>query len=342
MSVPGEAMGHGETARAETPEEIICPMCLSALDLDSPVLWRWDLLSAGYVELHVPADATGPQRAHLERGAMIKCPDPAGFLGEHYLPAEYVRFGRPVVIGFIGVTTSGKTHLLSAMLGAIEGRGLADFRISSRPLDQAWHHRFMAKNVQPLLEEHKVLDRTEEDVISFADAFLMGPAGGPERAVAMFDVAGGELSREKTSVQGTKKFLEIADGLVFVADSGRLPEVSAAVVLNKADLRRFDDPVTRWLRTDIAGLDPELILRESADVFAYLELSGAKAWTQPCADCGKGTLHVVSATGGPGQQTDQGEFYPRGVTPRRVLGPLVALLAMTGVLADERARQVGV
>jgi hypothetical protein len=182
--------------------------------------------------------------------------------------------------------------------------------------------------------------------------------------VALFDVAGGEMSREQTSMYGPKNFLQIADGYIFVVDPaqfgpgrmdntfktvldllqgvGRLPHVSAAVVISKADLRRFDDPVTRWLRAGLDDLDPDLTLQESADVFAYLDSCGAQAWTRPYALCGKATLHVASATGGPGPPAGTGEKFPRGVVPRRVLGPLVALLAMTGVLTGERAQRVGV
>jgi len=247
------------------------------------------------------------------------------------------------------------------LVGAIEAGELDRFGISSSPLDEAWHHQFLDTQVRPLLEEGKVLTPTPEKVVSFADALLMGTEGGPQRPVALFDVAGGELSREWSSAQGAKKFLEIADGLIFVVDSARLglsrtgdntfntllgllrtrlPEVSAAIVVNKADLRRFDDPVTRWLRTDLTGLDPDLIQQESADVFAYLDTFDSSAWVRPYRLCGKGTLHVATATGssaldGPGSK------YPRDVRPRRVLGPLIALLAMTGVLVDERAQRVG-
>jgi hypothetical protein len=361
---------HGATGiAADRPEvtvsnevsEVLCPMCLSRLERNDSAYWRWD--GSNYVELQIPPGATVAQRAYQMQGAMIRCPDPLKSLEEHYLPAGYANYGRPVVIGFIGATTSGKTHLLSAMVGAIEGQELSDFNITSRPLDQRLHHRFLEDNVRPLLDKQTVLPATPEKIITFADALLMGSEDGPQRPVALFDVAGGDLSRQLTSEQGAKRFLQIADGFVFVVDSvrlgqtrtgddtfntlldllrsvNRLRSVSAAVVLNKADLRRFDDPVTRWLRTDLAGLDPHLIREESADVFAYLESFESRAWVEPYRACAKGTLHVASATGC-SAEAGPGSAYSRGVKPRRVLGPLVALLAMTGVLDDQRARQVG-
>lgn len=343
--------------------DILCPMCLSRLPTETPARWRWEPSSRKYTEVTVPPDATPQQRVSALRGAMIRCPDPLKILDAHYLPADYIKYGRPVVLGFIGATSSGKTHLLSSMVGAVESGGLSDFGITSRPLDEAWHHRFMEAKVRPLLEEGKVLSPTEEKIISFADALLVGPDTGSLRPVALFDVAGGELSRGAASEQGAKRFLEIADGFIFVADSARLgqsvagdntfntvlglmqsadrlPEIGAAIVLNKADLRRFEHPVTRWLRSGLAGLDPGLTREESADIFAYLETFG-QAWVRPYLDCGQGSLHVASATGGAGPKAGAGGRYLREVRPQRVLGPLISLLVMARVLPAGRARQVG-
>ena len=81
-------------------------------------------------------------------------------------------------------------------------------------------------------------------------------------------------------------------------------------------------------------------LRESADVYAYLDARNALAMAEPYEVCDKATLHVASPTGG--ADTGEGGVYPRGVTPRRVLRPLVAMLAMTGVLTGPEAERVGV
>jgi hypothetical protein len=187
----------------------------------------------------------------------------------------------------------------------------------------------------------------------------MSYQGGPERPVALFDVAGGDLAR----VDETNQFLWIADGLFFVIDPDHMTTrrvgdetfsnvldviresahpgpVSAAIILNKADKLRFDEPVTRWLRSESKALDAAEFLRESADVYAYLQAKEAGALAGAYQVCDKATLHVASPTGGSGD--GEGGVYPRGVTPRRVLRPLVAMLAMTGVLTGPEAEQVGV
>ena len=343
--------------------QVVCPVCLTEIDNWAGLPhWRWDSVMDSYVELKIPGDASQHLRARLQRGAFVRCPDPHHVMqNEHYLPADYGVFGSPVVLGFIGVTRSGKSHLLTAMVGEIERGGLQEYGVSSRPLDHALHHRFLNGWVRPLMTEARVLPGTQEGVVTFADAFLMRTAGGPDRAVALFDVAGGELAK----VEDTKQFLDIADGLIFVVDphqlsadglgddtfntvldlvksTGRLPDqLSAAIVLNKADTVRFEDPVALWLRRDSKLVDAAEFLQESADVYAFLYEKGAAAWTRPYRECAKATLHVASPTGGAGRERDGGT-YPRGVMPRRVLRPLVAILAMTGVLSGAEAEKVGV
>jgi len=343
--------------------EVICPICLHQIDdWEGLSHWRWDSVQESYVELKIPPDASRQYRARLQRGSMVRCPDPQHVMqDEHYLPADYGRFGPPVVLGFIGVTKSGKSHLLTAMVGEMERGGLREYGIGSRPIDHALHKRFLDGWVRPLMTEGKVLPGTQEGVVTFADAFLISPASGPDRPVALFDVAGGEL----TQVDDTKQFLDIADGLIFVVDPVQLDadglgdltfntvldlvksteiqpgQLSAAIVLNKADLLRFEDPVAFWLRSDEKALDAAEFIRESADVYAFLYDKGAGAWTRPYRECARATLHVASATGGSGRESD-GAVYPRGVTPRRVLRPLVAMLAMTGVLTGAEAGRVGI
>jgi hypothetical protein len=59
--------------------------------------------------------------------------------------------------------------------------------------------------------------------------------------------------------------------------------------------------------------------------------------------CNKTTLHVASPTGGAKEEGEEkSRKYPRGVTPLRVLRPLVAMLAMTGVLTGPQAEMIGI
>jgi hypothetical protein len=344
--------------------KVICPICLHEIDNWTELSsWHWDSSQGSYVELHIPADASSQYRARLQRGTLVRCPDPHHVMKDgHYLPADYGNFGPPVVLGFIGVTKSGKSHLLTAMVGEMERGGLRDYGIESRPIDHALHRRYLDGWIRPLMVEGKVLPGTHEGIVTFADAFLISPAGGQSRPVALFDVAGGEL----TNVQDTKRFLEIADGLFFVVDptqlnvgglgddafntvldlvksTGRLrDQVSAAIVLTKADMVRFEDPVALWLRSDNKGFDATEFVRESADIYAFLDNKGAAAWARPYHECAKATLHTASSTGGAAQWEGEIGVYPRGVTPRRVLRPLVAMLAMTGVLTGVEAEIVGI
>ncbi|MGH3168659.1 MAG: GTPase domain-containing protein [Trebonia sp.] len=347
-------------------KQVTCPICLTSIpDWEAEPRWRWnpDLGDQGeYEEFHVPPQASGPQRANLERGLVIRCPNTFRIKPEeHYLPLGYGSFGRPVVLGFVGMTRSGKTHLLAAMVGAMQ-TGLRAYGIDCRAMDRALHNEFLDNRVRPLLTRDAVLPGTPEGVVTFADAFLMKHGKGLDRPVVLFDVAGGDL----TSVYETKKFLDMADGLFFVVDpsqtgaggtgddtfsnvidllkdAGRVPEqVSAAIVLNKADLVRFEDPVTRWLRSDGETLSAAEFCSESRDVYAYLYEKGAAGWALPYEECAKATLHVVSPTGGAGDGDTGAGVFPRGVTPRRVLRPMIAMLAMTGVLTGAEAEKVGI
>ena len=362
------SMAEGASSRpgqgGATDHPVTCPICLHEIDnWDAQQYWRWDATLEAYVELPVPPGFNQNQRDRLVRGSYVRCPAPhSDMQSEHYLPVNYGRFGPPVLLGFIGLTKSGKSHLLASMVGEVQAGGLLqDYGIASRPVDPALHQRFMEGWVNPLLKHDRVLPGTQEGIVAFADAFLMSYDNGPEQVVALFDVAGGDLAR----VDETKQFLEIANGLFFVIDPepwnghGKRPadetfdnvlnvvqeknrqnRVSAAIVLNKADKVRFDEPVARWLRTDGGALDPSEFLLESQDVYAYLHHKKALVLAGPYRLCDKTTLHVASPTGGAGD--GEGSVYPRGVTPRRVLRPLVAMLAMTGVLTAPEAEKVGI
>jgi hypothetical protein len=357
---------HPESVDSNTAaggNKVICPICLTPIDnWNTLPRYRWDDQWETYVELNIPVEVTGPLRVDMELGSYRRCPDTFKVMpdNEHHLPADYGNFGAPVILGFVGLTASGKTHLLASMVGAMQA-GLRQYDITCRALDRALHKKFEKERVRPLLNENEVLPGTAEGIVTFADAFLMRHARGSARPVVLFDIAGGDLA----NVDKAKKFLGIVNGLFFIVDpsqieaggvgdatfnnvldllkyTGRLEdEVSAAIVLNKADLVRFDDPVTRWLRSDGPALDADDFLLESRDVYAYLHAMSAAPWTLPYEECAKATLHVASPTGGVGHGEGEGAVYPRGVSPRRVLRPMLAMLAMTGVLTGPEAEKVG-
>ncbi|TDD93937.1 GTPase domain-containing protein [Actinomadura rubrisoli] len=344
---------------------VLCPICLQRITWDDPPLYRYDAARDDYVEQPVPPDAGPEQLARLRLAARVRCPNQRG--EPHHLPASYGGSGRPLVFGLVGARGSGKTHLLTAMINAVDRGDLyRHYGLACWPLEVLLHQEYLRDNVGPLIGGACVLPPTPPGRVMFADGFMVAQEHGPPRPVALFDVAGDDLTR----VADATAFLDVVDGLIFVVDplrldgparrdstfgavldllraSGRLPEVSAAVVVNKADLLRFEDPVALWLRRDTATLDPEESLRESADVYAYLHSRGAHAWTRPYGECTRATLHVASATGSSAtQETDAGDAgdarFAQGVHPRRVLRPLVSLLAMNGALASSEAARIGI
>jgi|HubBroStandDraft_5_1064220.scaffolds.fasta_scaffold01755_4 hypothetical protein len=364
------ASSGAQSAPQPAGEVVVCPICLGDItDWNTQSPWEWEPVPGTYRELEIPPGLTELQRAPYLRNAYVRCTaqKSAGQQEDapHYLPANYGRFGRPVVLGFVGMSMAGKSHLLSAMVaGIVGGELLKGYRLSHDPLDQARHQMFLDNHVNPLLKEDKVLDGTgQTDVLEFADAFLITDQAGQRRPVAFFDIAGGDLA-SLTKKKATD-FFYMADGLFFVVDPVRLdgrwvddktfsnvlnivsdrprPDpVSAAIVLTKADTLRFEEPVTRWLRyePEFERLDATQFLRESADVYGYLESRNALALTAPYDKCAKATLHVASATGGSG--AEKNTVYSRGVRPRRVIRPLAAMLAMTGVLTGPEAKKVGI
>lgn len=367
-SQPGNAYRGGTVPVSATYSDpdppapaVMCPICLADIpDWDALGHWRYN--SAGdYEEIWIPPDANPAQRARYLHNAYVRCPAAQDdTTAVHHLPARYGHFGEPVLLGFVGLTQSGKSHLLASMVAEISK--LSEYGVTVHPLDPGMHHRYLENSVKPLITRNEALPGTPDDATTeIADAFIVRHDSGLERVVALFDVSGGILAK----TDETREFLWIADGLFFVIDPEFIkpsragdatfgnvlnivrdrakPEsVSAAIVLNKADKARFEEPVARWLRSGNGTMDPTEFLRESADVYAYLEEHDAAVLTRPYQMCAKATLHVASPTGGAKEGEEKGSKYPRGVTPMRVLRPLVAMLAMTGVLTGSQAEMIGV
>lgn len=350
-------------ATGASPPAVQCPLCLGDVhDWNKLDYWRWNPEASSYEQIKITPGLSEAQRRRLMIGVQVRCPHSPDS-APHYLPLNYGRYGKPVHLGFVGVSKSGKTHLLSAMIHAIEQGELERYGIACSPLDHRTHQRYLTDWVNPLFDEDRVLPDTPEDLTTFVDAFLMSHDGGPQRPVVLFDVAGGLLSGlDDKAPDKAPEFLSIASGLFFIVapehvvgrrssdkafsnvldtlrSSDRTGEMSVGIILNKADMLRFEPRVARWLRAETNPLDPVELLRESADVYGYLQRRRA-ALTTPYKACARGTLHVASPTGG--ADDGMGGVYPRGVTPHRVVNPLVAMLAMTGVLSGAEAESVGI
>ena len=107
--------------------------------------------------------------------------------------------------------------------------------------------------------------------------------------------------------------------------------IPAAVVVAKADLlRRGDLLLERWLKAEAdEDLDLGTVEEESGDVFTYLYTHGADRWLEPAQQCLWSTLHFASATG----TSPRDDKFPEDTfRPHRVIKPLLALLAMKGVI----------
>ncbi len=119
----------------------------------------------------------------------------------------------------------------------------------------------------------------------------------------------------------------------------RLP---AAIVVTKSDRLRYHPPVSRWLRQEpdrLAAVDPDLVRQESRDVYAFLHQRQEYGVLAPFGVFDRCTLHFVSASGG--EATPDTCLFPRGFRPCRVLQPLLAILAMVGMLEGDQMRLVG-
>ncbi|MEW1871845.1 hypothetical protein AB0420_27685 [Streptomyces caelestis] len=344
--------------------EVLCPYCLEAIRLDLTKLFVTDSRMQ-----YKPLDLKGvnnPVRQHdVMRGAVQKCTADPDF-PEHFIPVPYLMYGRPLTVAMVGQSSTGKSHLLTQMIAAITDGGLEPFGLKWQSVNPEQHAKFVRDRVQPL-RNGEVLDHTAalglEDFARFVESLLITDARGRVRPVAFFDLGGEDLVRTDAAL----RFLLGVDALVFVVDPAlalplpqldhvrerwgvevnpdgdlafgtvldRLPknggylDVPAAVVLGKADLLRFQPPVDRWLdRPPATSLDPGLVREESRDVYALLRRYAGPAWLRPFDAIRRCTLHVASATGG---QEDRGR-YPAGAGPRRVVEPLLALLAMHGLI----------
>jgi hypothetical protein len=344
--------------------EVLCPYCLETIQLDLTKLFVTDSRMQ-YKPLDLAGINNPVRRTDVMRGAVQKCTADPDF-PEHFIPVPYLTYGRPLTVAMVGQSSTGKSHLLTQMIAAITDGGLEPFGLKWQSVNPEQHARFVRERVQPL-RNGKVLDHTAalglDDFARFVESLLITDAGGQVRPVAFFDLGGEDLVRTDAAL----RFLLGVDALVFVVDPAlalplpqldharerwgvevnrdgdlafgtvldRLPkngpylDVPAAMVLGKADLLRFQPPVDRWLsRPPATSLDPALTREESRDVYGLLRRHAGQAWLRPFDAIRRCTLHIASATGG---QEDHGR-YPAGAGPRRVLEPLVSLLAMHGLI----------
>lgn len=361
--------------------QVRCPICLCRFDWPDPYKsdeWYEDT-GTNYDPVDVArltnmrSDSEGTRLQRWLSKAYVRCPNPFGE-HDHWLGYQYGKYGDPFVIGMVGESMVGKSHLLAAMIGQLTVQNkLADLNLSPEPVDRIRHTGYVRDYVIPLLQTSVGMMATPQRPsrpVEFVDALTLHPqspnnGGSGRRTVAFFDVSGEDLLAEATSAE----FVQAAHGLIFVVDPERagllgrkgravadptfegvlnqlfqagrnnprteLRDVVAAVVVTKADLLRHDRTVATWYGRDRppGPIDARKIDDESQDVYALLYANGAESWLMPVERCERATLHLASATGGSASGVPP--VYRRGVRPRRVLEPLLALLVMGGILTSD-------
>jgi len=285
--------------------------------------------------------------------------------GTHLLPYDYADY-TPIVIGMIGFSKAGKTHLLAAMISRLCSNDtiLADLGLRVGPLDLNVHQRYVSECITPLITHRRQLAGTRANVqVEFCDALKVTNAANRSFAVTFFDLAGERLTRPNDD---EVRFYASANALVFVVDPESLPDrpgagttgdpsfdvalrrldsrprppgigifrpMAAAVVVAKADVIRFQDRlVSDWLARGSGEEEVALdtVEQESEDVYTYLSQRGATPWLRPAQECYRSTLHFASATNGPAT----GGTFRGAFRQCRVLKPLLSVFAMTGILDD--------
>lgn len=357
-AAPGKPPGRGGQAESGTVD---CPYCLAAMTYDRSKLFIVDA-QLQYQKLDVTSEHNPKRLADLLRRAVQQCPG-ARDTPTHYVPVPYLTHGRPLIIAMVGSSHSGKTHLLTQMIGEVTAEALAPYGLRCQSVSPQIHSDFYTKRVAVLRSGTELEHTSQTTFAQFAEALLITDRHGVTRPVAFFDLGGEDLLKTGELLN----FLLNVDALVFAVDPllalplpqldearakdavnvspggdptfetvlDRLPpdhQAVAALVVGKSDLIRFEAPVGQWLSevTPVSGtgFDQERLLAESRDVYAFLRLHAQRPWLRPFESIARCTLHFASATGG---RAEDGR-YPHGVRARRVIEPLLSVLAMCGVI----------
>ncbi|MFI6099867.1 hypothetical protein ACIA8G_30285 [Lentzea sp. NPDC051213] len=345
-----------------------CPICLQFFTWREDELYRWTVDSNG--ARWTKADLSGfnnpVTRKDRRARCYVKCPNPSKENSEHYLPVSHRDHGDPIVIGLVGRHMSGKTHLLTAMIHEALRGDLRHHGLTFEPADELKHAAFQ-REIEQLMRGNQLF-ATKELKEDFTTYLLVRTAEGTARPIVFFDVAGEDFVQSGPHSLGGQ-FVLGASALMFVDDpQSALPallgareldsnpafagalqrmarrddlkDLPVAVVLTKADELRYQHPVDHWIRRDDLRdpVDAAAFRAESRDVYAFLDRYEARPMLDVFERFHRSTLHVVSATGA---EADGNSLFPRGVRPARVLRPLLALLAMCGLIEHPQAAEVG-
>ncbi|MFD4676455.1 hypothetical protein ACFWNN_42505 [Lentzea sp. NPDC058450] len=353
---------------AATGKWIRCPVCLDEFEWRDDELWVPAKEVGEYEKIDLSQVNNPVKRNDIRRNCYQRCPNPSNDTEAHHLPASYLDYDAPLVVGLVGRSGTGKTHLLASMIAELEKGGLQSYGLTARAMDLMLHRRFQVEHLTRLQRDEE-LGGTKHGITGFTNVMIVTSSSGT-RPVTFFDISGEDFLKQGDGDLGQRaRFLIGVNALLFVEtpehalgirnressekvqgnavfsqviarleDLGMARGTPAAVVLNKSDRLRYVPPVDRWIRkADDQRLDAASLLEESRDVYGFLLQHNANSSLTPFHKFPLCTLHFTSATGA----EPIGQRFSRGVRPMRVLRPLVALLAMTGVLTGPEAREVG-
>jgi double-GTPase-like protein len=350
--------------------QVRCPICADEFTWpQTTMIFVYNEVTSSYDPIDTARMPPGRQAQMMVNGYQ-RCPHPSGDMAEHYLPATYAYYPDPLVVGLIGASSAGKTHLLTAMIREAYRGGLTPYGLQTSALDFRRHNAFQSLFVKPL-EDGDALPGTDNGVTEAADILLVRSANGQERPITFFDVAGEDLESTHALNPATR-FLAAANAMIFVHGLEDPPEpgqampkdpswsfelaverlkgvpgsterIPVAIAVTKADRLRYVPPIDRWVRhRDEHGLNAARLRAESRDVYAFLHHRGAAGSLRPFGAFRRCTLHFVSASGGDAVAADgNAARFVRGIHPVNVLQPLIAILAMSGMILGPEAERVG-
>lgn len=364
---------------ARGPRRVTCPTCLDTFVWDESELLEYSVKEGQYTAARLPDRGNAVKFLDARSRCYVRCPNPSKDASNHHLPATYADYADPLVIALVGRPRSGKTHLLVAMVRELLGGMAGGYGITAKVVDNRLHAAFK-KNLLDPFEGGRALPGTKNALANYV-AWVLVEVGGVRRPLVFFDVAGEDfqgVSDERSTrfllntgallfaedtahvilesaeerdlsvdpslanphgVSATNEFIAYAVDRLRIL-GGKERDLPAAVVLTKSDRLGYLPPVDRWIRRDTRGLlSARHFLDESRDVFALLHRAGAHTVAGLYREFNRCTLHFASATGG--AIAGDKDIYPGGVRPMRVLQPLIALLAMAGVITGAEADQVG-
>ncbi|MGN5381462.1 hypothetical protein ACQ4WX_43085 [Streptomyces lasalocidi] len=204
-------------------DHVRCPICLSTVDWAQAETVTLDADGRPEPLVRLPGE-DDVRWNHRRLDAYRLC---AGGGGEpHVLPGRYGDFGEPLVIGVVGESAAGKSHLLAAMLGMLSDVDrMARLGLVVGGLDLKLHQRYLKDVVRPFLDQGLGLAGTPAQPPEFTDALWIHNSNtGRSFAVAFFDVSGEWLADHDAEVP----FLGAVSALVFVVDPTRIRGLIAA------------------------------------------------------------------------------------------------------------------